>query len=181
MPFRTALHPALVKSELKELKTHELVPEMEAGNNNMLVSVLMQFLPVALILLLLYFFFRQQLRMAGKGAMSFGKSKARMMARDKNKVTFKDVAGVEEAKDEVSEIVEFLKDPKRFQKLGGRIPKGVLMVGPPGTGKTLLARAIAGEADVPFFSISGSDFRSEERRVGKECAILCRSRWSPYH
>ena len=156
--FRTALHPALVKSELKELKTHELVPEMEAGNNNMLVSVLMQFLPVALILLLLYFFFRQQLRMAGKGAMSFGKSKAKMMARDKNKVTFKDVAGVEEAKDEVSEIVEFLKDPKRFQKLGGRIPKGVLMVGPPGTGKTLLARAIAGEADVPFFSISGSDF-----------------------
>ncbi|MEO6785459.1 MAG: ATP-dependent zinc metalloprotease FtsH, partial [Chthoniobacteraceae bacterium] len=100
----------------------------------------------------------QQLRMAGKGAMSFGKSKAKMMARDKNKVTFKDVAGVEEAKEEVTEIVEFLRDPKRFQKLGGRIPKGVLMVGPPGTGKTLLARAIAGEADVPFFSISGSDF-----------------------
>jgi cell division protease FtsH len=107
---------------------------------------------------LMYFLFRQQIRMAGKSAFSFGKSKARMMTRDRNKVTFKDVAGIDEAKEELSEIVEFLRDPRRFQKLGGRIPKGVLMIGPPGTGKTLLAKAIAGEADVPFFSISGSDF-----------------------
>ncbi len=156
--FRTQLNPQYVQWLLPELEKAGIIPEMESDNNNMLVSALFNFLPVVLILLLLYFFFRQQLRMAGKGAMSFGKSKAKMMARDKNKVTFKDVAGVEEAKDEVTEIVEFLKDPKRFQKLGGRIPKGVLMVGPPGTGKTLLARAIAGEADVPFFSISGSDF-----------------------
>ncbi len=157
-PFRAQINPQYVQYLEVELKEHGIVPEYESANNSLFVSALMQFLPVVLILLLLYLFFRQQLRMAGKGAMSFGKSKARMMARDKNKVTFKDVAGVEEAKEEVTEIVEFLKDPKKFQKLGGRIPKGVLMVGPPGTGKTLLARAIAGEADVPFFSISGSDF-----------------------
>lgn len=157
--FKTSINPHYDKDLLTEMREkHGLVPEISEGSNNVLLGALFQFLPILFILLLIYFFFRSQIRMAGKGALNFGKSKARMLARDKNKVTFKDVAGVEEAKDEVQEIVEFLKDPKRFQKLGGRIPKGILMVGPPGTGKTLLARAIAGEADVPFFSISGSDF-----------------------
>ena len=115
-------------------------------------------LPILLLLGLLWFMFSRQMKGMGQGALSFGKSRAKMMARDKNKVTFKDVAGVEEAKEEVQEIIDFLKDPNRFQKLGGRIPKGVLLMGPPGTGKTLMAKAIAGEAGVPFFNISGSDF-----------------------
>ncbi|MBC7490784.1 MAG: ATP-dependent metallopeptidase FtsH/Yme1/Tma family protein, partial [Glaciimonas sp.] len=112
-----------------------------------------------ILLLGVWIFFMRQMQGGGKGgAFSFGKSKARMLDETTNKVTFADVAGCDEAKDEVSEIVDFLKDPTKFQKLGGRIPHGVLMVGPPGTGKTLLARAIAGEAKVPFFTISGSDF-----------------------
>lgn len=106
----------------------------------------------------LWFFLMRQMQVGGNKALSFGKSRARMLTEDRKKVTFSDVAGIEEAKEEVLEIIEFLRDPRKFQKLGGRIPKGVLIVGPPGTGKTLLAKAIAGEAGVPFFSISGSDF-----------------------
>ena len=126
---------------------------------SLFLQILIQWFPMLLLIGVWLFFMRQmQGGAGGKGAMSFGKSKAKMMSEDQNKVTFNDVAGIEEAKEEVEELVEFLRDPAKFQKLGGKIPKGVLLVGAPGTGKTLLARAIAGEAKVPFFTISGSDF-----------------------
>ncbi len=120
-------------------------------------SILISWLPV-IFLFVIFFFFMRQIQAGGGKAMSFGKSRAKLLSDTSKKVTFEDVAGIEEAKEEVTEIVEFLKNPKRFTRLGGRIPKGVLMMGAPGTGKTLLARAIAGEAGVPFFTISGSDF-----------------------
>ncbi len=126
---------------------------------SLLMNILINWFPLFVLIGLWIFFMRQmQGGGAGRGAMSFGKSKARMLSEDQVKITFSDVAGVEEAKEEVTEVVDFLRDPSKFQKLGGKIPKGVLMVGSPGTGKTLLAKAIAGEAKVPFFTISGSDF-----------------------
>lgn len=130
----------------------------EEPRSTALKDMLISFLPFLLFIGLLYFLFARQLKNASRGPMGFGKSKAKMLTRDKDSLTFADVAGCDEAKEEVSEIVDFLKDPKKFQRIGGRIPKGVLMIGPPGTGKTLLAKAVAGEAEVPFFSISGSDF-----------------------
>src|SRR5256885_13538788 len=131
--FKTTVYLNFTSNLQEKLSSMGIQPAIRSESHPW-TQVFASFAPVLLLLLLLYFLFRQQIRMAGKGALNFGKSKARMLARDKNKITFKDVAGVEEAKDEVTELVEFLRDPKKIQKLGGRIPKGVLLVGPPGTG-----------------------------------------------
>ena len=148
-PFDPPMHEALRNANVKT--TYK-----DAGNGGWM-QILIGWAPM-ILLIGIWIFFMRQMQGGGNRAVSFGKSKARMQPSDRKKVTFADVAGVDEAKEELREIIAFLKDPKKFQRLGGRIPKGVLLVGPPGTGKTLLARAISGEADVRFFSISGSDF-----------------------
>ena len=130
---------------------------VKPADSNPWYAILLQWVPM-LLFIGVWIFFMRQMQGGGAKALSFGKARARLISEKQNKVTFQDVAGVDEAKEELREIIEFLKDPQKFQKLGGKIPKGVLLVGPPGTGKTLLAKAIAGEANVPFFSISGSDF-----------------------
>ncbi|MBI5746716.1 MAG: ATP-dependent metallopeptidase FtsH/Yme1/Tma family protein [Nitrospirae bacterium] len=150
----TTDYPDLVKI-LRE--RHVKIVARPPDENPWYIAFLVTWGPLIFVIAL-WFFLMRQMQMGGNKALSFGKSRARLLAEEKKKITFADVAGIDEAKEEVTEIIEFLKDPHKFQKLGGRIPKGVLIVGPPGTGKTLLAKAIAGEAGVPFFSISGSDF-----------------------
>ncbi len=147
-------HDDNILQRLQEHGVHTAVTRQ----NPLVFTLLSSVLPIVIIFGILYFLFIRQMRSAGNSAMSFGKSRAKMLTRERKKLTFDDVAGIDEAKEEVLEIVDFLKDPKKFQKLGGRIPKGAMLMGPPGTGKTLLAKSIAGEAEVPFFSISGSDF-----------------------
>jgi cell division protease FtsH len=146
--------------ETQGILVKERVPftiDADSGRNNF-ASLIFSILPIVLIVGFVFFMMRQMQGGGGRGAMSFGKSRARLLTEKHGRVTFDDVAGVDEAKEELQEIVEFLQDPSKFQRLGGKIPKGALLVGPPGTGKTLLARAVAGEAGVPFFTISGSDF-----------------------
>jgi cell division protease FtsH len=155
-PFRTTAPPDY-PDYIKALLAKKVQVTVERDQTPAWANMLISWAPF-LLLIGFWVFFMRQMQSGGNKALSFGKSKAKLLASQQKKVTFKDVAGVDEAKEELQEIIEFLREPQKFQKLGGRIPKGVLLMGPPGTGKTLLARAIAGEANVPFFSISGSDF-----------------------
>ncbi len=154
---RLVVTPSNQESLLKKLDEHGVEYGAKRANQVTVWTVLLNSLPI-LLLIGAWIFVMRQMQGGARGAMGFGRSKARLLTENKNRVTFEDVAGVDEAKEELQEIVDFLKDPGKFQKLGGKIPKGALLIGPPGTGKTLLARAIAGEAGVPFFTISGSDF-----------------------
>ncbi len=149
--------PATYSELYTKLKEHNVTMTINDSSANGWLTMLVNFSPIILVVAF-WIFMMRQMQSGGNKAMSFGKSRARLHSTQQRKVTFKDVAGVEEAKEELQEVIDFLREPQKFQKLGGRIPKGVLLVGSPGTGKTLLARAIAGEASVPFFSISGSDF-----------------------
>jgi cell division protease FtsH len=149
--------PANYPDLYKDLRDHGVNVTIKSQQGNLYWNALLSFAPI-LVLVALFMFMMRQMQSGGNKAMSFGKNRARLLSMQQKKITFKDVAGVDEAKEELREIIEFLREAQKFQRLGGRIPKGVLMVGPPGTGKTLLARAVAGEANVPFFSISGSDF-----------------------
>jgi cell division protease FtsH len=152
-----ATTPAFQDDLLKRLEAHNVNIQVHSAQTSTWLNLVLNLLPIVLVAGVWLFFIRQ-MQGGARGAMGFGKSKAKLLTENKNRVTFEDVAGVDEAKEELNEIVDFLKEPGKFQRLGGKIPKGALLVGPPGTGKTLLARAIAGEAGVPFFSISGSDF-----------------------
>ncbi len=155
--YAAVVPPAAQEALVQRMESNGVNIRFDRLSGNGFLAILLNLLPI-LLLVGVWVFFMRQMQGGARGAMGFGKSKAKLLTENKNRVTFEDVAGVDEAKDDLQEVVDFLKEPSKFQRLGGKIPRGALLVGPPGTGKTLLARAVAGEAGVPFFSISGSDF-----------------------